>query len=84
MWADVGLLHATDEAIWRYAEEKGAVLVTKDEDFSSRHRRGQRTVRVVWLRIGNVSRATVLKRFLPILPRLAALLESGEILIEIR
>ena len=82
--ADAGLLHATDEAIWQYAANNGAVLVTKDEDFAVRHRRGNRNVRVVWLRIGNTSRAALLKRFLPLLPRIVSLLESGEVLIEIR
>jgi predicted nuclease of predicted toxin-antitoxin system len=41
-------------------------------------------VRVVWLRIGNVSRQELLKRVLLLLPRIVALLDSGETLIEIR
>ena len=33
---DIGLREAEDNAIWTYALESGAVIVTKDEDFAAR------------------------------------------------
>lgn len=34
--ADLDLLFASDLEIWRAAEERGAVIVSKDEDFALR------------------------------------------------
>jgi len=34
--ADCGLAEASDRAIWRYALDAEAVILTKDEDFSVR------------------------------------------------
>jgi predicted nuclease of predicted toxin-antitoxin system len=31
---EIGLLHAEDADIWREAEARGAIIVSKDEDFS--------------------------------------------------
>jgi hypothetical protein len=33
--ADVGLAAAPDSEMWRYAQERGATIITKDEDFLS-------------------------------------------------
>jgi predicted nuclease of predicted toxin-antitoxin system len=52
---DVNLAQSKDTPIWRYAIEHGAVIVTKDEDFAERVRRGRPGPAVVWLRIGNSS-----------------------------
>jgi predicted nuclease of predicted toxin-antitoxin system len=40
--ADCGLLSATDEVIRAYAASRGAVIVTKDDDFVVHHPVGQR------------------------------------------
>lgn len=81
--ADVGLLAATDDAIWAYAAANSAVIVTKDEDFTAKHRHDA-SVRVVWLRLGNSSKRELRDWFLPLLPSVEALLSAGETLIEIR
>lgn len=82
--ADVGLRDADDSAIWNHALVNQAVLVTKDEDFVHRCRQGATAPVVVWLRIGNTSRQALLEWFDLILPRIEAMIEAGERLVEIR
>jgi len=63
----------------------GVVIVTKDGDFAIwRIASSARTPPVVWLRMGNTRRSKLLERMEFLLPRVAAGLESGEALIEIR
>jgi predicted nuclease of predicted toxin-antitoxin system len=81
---DVGLLDADDEAIWQHAHATGATIMTKDEDFIARQRRGPEHVRIVWIRVGNTTRRALLRRFLPLLPQVLSALGAGETLIEIR
>jgi predicted nuclease of predicted toxin-antitoxin system len=47
---DIGLAQSKDTPVWRYAQQKGAVVVTKDEDFAEWVRRGRPGPAVVWLR----------------------------------
>lgn len=81
--ADIGLASAPDATIWRYAEEHGAVLVTKDEDFSTFAEQGDVSPRVVWIRSGNTGRATLLQWFSTALPEVERALARGERLIEV-
>lgn len=82
--ADVGLLDAPDSAIWRYAREDGAVILTKDEDFAVwRNAADDPMPRVVWLRVGNTRKKELLRWFEPLLPRILSALESGESLVEV-
>ena len=52
---DIGLLQASDDAIWQYAEASGAILITKDEDFAERSVRATESPLIVWLRVGNTT-----------------------------
>ncbi len=81
---DIGMQDADDSLIWRYALEKKAILVTKDEDFPHRLRLGGTAPVVLWLRIGNTSRRALLHRFEPLLPQIEAMVQQGERLIEVR
>jgi predicted nuclease of predicted toxin-antitoxin system len=81
---DAGLRHAEDDAIWQYALEHGAVIVTKDEDFPSRAWASREAPSIVWLRIGNASRRAVLGWLEPLLPDIEARLQQGEKIIEVR
>ena len=49
----IGLHGKSDEAIWRYAQEHGLVLVSKDNDFRQLSFLRGAPPKVVWLRIGN-------------------------------
>jgi predicted nuclease of predicted toxin-antitoxin system len=82
--SDVGLLRAADVAIWDFAREQGCALITKDEDFAAIRLRAQDGVPVVWLRIRNTSRPTLLAWFTPRIPEIVALIKAGETLIELR
>ena len=52
---DVGLREADDGAIWAYALHSGAIIVTKDEDFSARSAQTATAPPIVWLRVGNTT-----------------------------
>jgi len=67
---DVGLLAASDGEIWSYALENEAVIVTKDEDFAERASLAAKAPQVVWLRIGNSSKRTLLLWFRNLLPEI--------------
>jgi predicted nuclease of predicted toxin-antitoxin system len=52
---EVGLREAEDADIWNHALKTGAVLITKDEDFSTRAQQTDTSPVIVWLRIGNAT-----------------------------
>lgn len=75
---------APDDEIWKFAVERGAAIITKDEDFVGiGSRQGDRTA-VVWLRCGNTSNTGLIELVLRRLPFICATLEAGAMLIEIR
>lgn len=56
---NVGLAEASDEAIWLYAVQHGFTLLTKDADFHQRSFLFGHPPKVVWIRCGNCSTATI-------------------------
>ncbi len=83
--ADIGMRDAADSPIWSYALEHGATIVTKDEDFPHRQSQSDKPAPVVvWLRKGNTSRRALLEWFEPMLPKIEALIEGGDRLVEVR
>lgn len=80
----VGLRHAADTALWEFALLQGAAILTKDEDFAARRLRENEGPPVIWLRVGNCSRAALLGWFLPLLGSIEQLVVDGERLIEVR
>jgi predicted nuclease of predicted toxin-antitoxin system len=52
---------ATDREIWDYAGEHGYLIVSKDSDFRQLAFLHGPPPKVVWLRLGNASTATVLR-----------------------
>jgi predicted nuclease of predicted toxin-antitoxin system len=81
---DIGLGHAPDRDIWRIAGERGAVLITKDEDSADLVVLGAADVAVVWIRTGNTTRRALVDWFEPLVDRIVATIEDGEKLIELR
>ena len=51
----VGLERADDDAIWRFAKDRGFAIVTKDSDFQERSQLAASAPRIVWIRRGNCS-----------------------------
>lgn len=82
--ADIGMTNATDHAIWRWAADHDAVIVTKDEDFAVWRAATDALVpKVLWLRVGNTRKSELLRWFEPLLPQAIRALERGESLVEI-
>jgi predicted nuclease of predicted toxin-antitoxin system len=81
---DAGLREAEDSAIWQRALHRGAIIITKDEDFPIRASASRSAPAIVWLRIGNASCRALLAWLEPRLPGIEARLSRGEQLIEVR
>ena len=80
----IGLAQGKDMPIWRHAQEHGAVIMTKDEDFAEWVLRGRPGPAVVWLRIGNCSNRALRVWLDPMLPAIVRQLEQSDRLIEAR
>lgn len=80
---DIGLAGASDRAIWDEAARRGAVIVSKDDDFASLRILRAEGSAVVWVRLGNTTRRTLLGWFEILLPEIERQLQTGETLIEI-
>ena len=57
---DAGLNSADDRTIWEYASQKGLIIVPKNSDFQQRALLYGHPPKVVWVRLGNCSTASVL------------------------
>ena len=80
---DVGLREGSDSAIWAHALQKGAIIVTKDEDFAARSAQAAAAPVIVWLRVGNTTNR-VLRPWIELrLPGIAGLLTHGSRLVEV-
>jgi predicted nuclease of predicted toxin-antitoxin system len=80
---DLGLGTASDGAVWCQAKRTNAAIITKDEDFVTLRLMEVEGPPVVWVRLGNTSKAEILKWFEPLLPIVEKGLKAGEKLIEI-
>lgn len=81
---DIGLREAEDGAIWRYALEHGAIIVTKDDDFPERSLRSPAPPGILWLRLGNCSNRALIAWLRPLWPEIERRLASGDRLVEVR
>ncbi len=55
----VGQEKAPDGSVWEYAKENGFIIVSKDSDFHQRSFLFGHPPKVVWIRRGNCSTATI-------------------------
>ena len=74
---------AGDDAIWDYARQHQAALVTKDEDFVALARHEPSGPQVVWIRIGNISNDALWASISVVLDEIIASLEAGERIVEV-
>jgi predicted nuclease of predicted toxin-antitoxin system len=58
---DVGLKAADDATVWKYAQENGLIICSKDSDLHQRSFLLGHPPKVVWVRLGNCSTADVEK-----------------------
>ncbi len=56
---NVGLAEGSDEAVWQYAVQESFTIVTKDAEFHQRSFLFGHPPKVVWIRRGNCSTATI-------------------------
>lgn len=80
---DIGLAGASDRAIGDEAARRGAVIVSKDDDFASLRILRAEGPAGVWMRLGNTTRRRLLGWFETLLPEIERQLQTGEPLIEI-
>jgi predicted nuclease of predicted toxin-antitoxin system len=78
---EVDLRDAADSAIRAYAGRIGAVVVTKDRDFTPA---GETAIRVVWVRTGNLGTCALIERMEIALPKILVHLAEGAQLVELR
>ena len=80
---DLGLRDSDDRAIWFWASREGAIIVTKEIDFANLALASGGPA-VLWVRIGNTTNPTLFDRFERAWPAVAALLDSGNRIVELR
>lgn len=81
---DLGLTEADDMVIWRHADSRSLVVVSKDEDFTFLAGVAGGTGKLVWVRIGNCRKQALLEAFRIQLPRMVSELEAGGQIVELR
>ncbi len=54
---------ASDKQIAQFAHQRGAVIVTKDADFAELAEHDPEAPQVLWVRVGNTTKAALLERF---------------------
>lgn len=81
---EIGLHSATDRTIWDYALSSGAIIVSKDSDFVQLSVSDSAGPRIVWVRFGNVTTATLITALEQTWPQIRSALEAGERLVEVR
>jgi predicted nuclease of predicted toxin-antitoxin system len=81
---DLGTVAKPHIEIWRYAEETGAVILTKDADFAAMRIQAASGPAVVWVRLGNITNAALERVLKSVLPEVVAAVGSGERLIEVQ
>lgn len=80
---EVGLRDADDSAIWGYALQTGAAILTKDEDFAARAAQAENAPVIVWLRIGNCTNEALRTWLDPRLPAIVKLVTQSSRLVEV-
>jgi len=80
----VGMRDADDRQIWNYAEQTGAVIVTKDQDFALLRTTAVAGPIVIWLRLGNATTPALLLWLEARWSEVEAALASGRPVIEVR
>ncbi len=81
---DVDLDEADDAAIWRWAGKEGWTIISKDEDFFHFANQSKGAMQVVWVRLGNCRKQTLLATFGKLMPQIVNALEQGTRIVEIR
>jgi predicted nuclease of predicted toxin-antitoxin system len=83
--SDLGFDAASDETIWQYARQHDLILVSKDADFRRLSRlQGSIPPQVIWVRLGNCRKGTLLAAVSIQMPILQRILDSGATVVELK
>ena len=80
---DLGLISATDRQVWDEALARGAVLVTKDQDFPALRTKLNDGPLIVWVRTGNTDNETLIRRFIHAVDEIVAAIQRGDAIVEL-
>ncbi|ACL73171.1 DUF5615 family PIN-like protein [Thioalkalivibrio sulfidiphilus] len=75
----LGLEHADDATIWRYARDNGFAIVTKDAGFQEMALLRGPPPKVIWLQCGNATNTAILHLLISRTQAIKDFLDSGEI-----
>lgn len=75
---------ASDLEIWNYTTNGDWIVVSKDEDFLHLANRSGDAGKLLWVRIGNCRKQTLLQAFERELPGIVQAFEEGARVVEIR
>ena len=81
---DLRMDEASDLGIWDYAIRDNWIVVSKDEDFLHLANRPDDSGRLLWVRIGNCRKQTLLHAFERELPGIIRAFDEGVRIVEIR
>ena len=77
-------MEASDSIIWDLALSDKLVIITKDEDFQIRASVSSEAPKLIWVRIGNTSKKSLLQYFEKKWKQIKTELDKGESLIELQ
>ena len=80
----LGMDETSDLEIWDYAAKNNWIVVTKDEDFLHLANRPADAGKLLWVRIGNCRKETLLRAFERELPDILRAFNEGAQVVEIR
>ena len=80
---DIEMLESSDSEIWDFAMREKMVIITKDEDFQVRASVTQHRPVIIWVRIGNCSKKTLIDFFEKKWGKMKSELDNGATLIEL-
>lgn len=81
---ELGLKEADDAVIWRQALSNGQVVISKDEDFWYLAITPGSAGRLIWVRIGNCRKRSLIETFENRLASIITALEASSRIVEIR
>jgi predicted nuclease of predicted toxin-antitoxin system len=73
----LGIIGTLDAAMWNYAADRNAVVISRDQDFANRAR-PDLPPGLVWIRWRNTRRAPLITRLTQAFPKILSELENGE------
>lgn len=85
--ADLNMADASDGEIWRVADERDYILISKDSDFTSlysKRKSGITRPRLLWVRMRNCRRSVLLHGFERAWPAVMSAFSAGEDFVELR